>query len=131
MPPCASGPVFTVSRPSRNGSDCAIAGVGKRLSAAAAPAALPANIVRRLTLRVLGLADIPRPPFFPVLIPRLGAAGVLLRRHCRVGGYHWRGKSRCKARYCRVLLNTSSAADSRANRPDERGIPAPARSRTG
>src|SRR5690242_17234875 len=94
MPPCASGPVFTVSRPSRNGSDCAIAGVGKRPSAAAAPAALPANIVRRLTLRVLALADIPRPPFFPVLIspscrpPRTGApcGWLLLRRQCRIGG---------------------------------------------
>src|SRR5215467_14234529 len=56
MPPCASGPVFTVSRPSRNGSACATAGAGKRVSAAAAPATLPANTVRRLTLRVFGLA---------------------------------------------------------------------------
>src|SRR5437763_15959673 len=62
MPPCASGPVLTVRSPSRNGSDCATAGAGKRASAAAAPAALPANMVRRLTLRVLGLADMTRPP---------------------------------------------------------------------
>src|SRR4029077_13283946 len=62
MPPCASGPVFTVSRPSRNGSACARAGAGKRLSAAAAPATLPASTARRLTLRVLRLADITHPP---------------------------------------------------------------------
>src|SRR5262249_2323858 len=62
MPPWASGPVFTVSRPSRNGSACAIAGVGKRLSAAAAPAAVPANMVRRLTLRDLILPGITCPP---------------------------------------------------------------------
>src|SRR6516162_239498 len=67
MPPCASGPVFTVSRPSRNGSACATAGAGKRASVAAALATLPANTVRRLTLRVFGLAGIPRPPFFPIL----------------------------------------------------------------
>src|SRR6516165_10910083 len=66
MPPWASGPVFTVSRPSRNGSACATAGAGKRVNAAAAPATPPASTVRRLTLRVFGLADIPRPPFFPV-----------------------------------------------------------------
>src|SRR6516165_5111143 len=68
MPPCASGPVFTVSRPSRNGSACATAGAGKRVSAAAAPATLPANTVRRLTLRVFDLAGIPCPPFFPILL---------------------------------------------------------------
>src|SRR6516164_811177 len=62
MPPWARGPVFTVSRPSRNGSACAIAGVGKRLSAAAAPAAVPANMVRRLTLRDLILPGITCPP---------------------------------------------------------------------
>src|SRR5690348_921123 len=53
MPPCASGPVFTVSRPRRNGSAWATAGAGKRDNAAAAPAALPANMVRRLTLRAM------------------------------------------------------------------------------
>src|SRR5207248_1182406 len=62
MPPCASGPVLTVRSPSRNGSDCATAGAGKPASAAAVPAALPANTVRRLTLRVLGFADMTRPP---------------------------------------------------------------------
>src|SRR5262249_25183785 len=59
------------------------------------------------------------------------AAGIVDAAHRRIGGYHWRGGSRCKGRYCRVFFNTSSAPDSRANRPDERGIPAPARSRTG
>src|SRR6516165_6090856 len=78
MPPCASGPVFTVSRPSRNGSACATAGAGKRVSAAAAPATLPANTVRRLTLRVFGLAGIPRPPFFPILLAAANGRAQLL-----------------------------------------------------
>src|SRR5215469_5824664 len=69
MPPCASGPLFTVSRPSRNGSACATAGAGKRVSAAAAPAALPANRVRRLTLRVLGISSSLYSPLHP---PRTG-----------------------------------------------------------
>src|SRR5262249_25183784 len=67
MPPCSSGPVFTVSRPSRNCSACSTAGAGKRASVAVAPATLAANTVRRLTLRVFGLAGIPRSPFFPIL----------------------------------------------------------------
>src|SRR5271169_303774 len=72
MPPCASGPVFTVSRPSRNGSDCAMAGVGKRLSAAAAPAAVPANTARRLTLRELTFDDVSlRDIAFLPVAPRL------------------------------------------------------------
>src|SRR5215471_13056108 len=107
MPPCASGPVFTVSRPSRNGSGCATTGAGKRASVAAAPATLPANTVRRLTLRVFGLAGIRRPPFIPHLAGRREraspAAGIVDAAHRRIGGYHWRGGSRCKGRYCRVF----------------------------
>src|SRR5436305_4426064 len=51
MPPCASGPVLTVSRPSLNGAPCAIAGIGKLNVAAAAPAAVPAINARRVTFR--------------------------------------------------------------------------------
>src|SRR5262245_58556109 len=51
MPPCASGPVFTVSRPSLNGAACAIAGAGNLKVAAAAPATVPAINLRREILR--------------------------------------------------------------------------------
>src|ERR1044071_8918289 len=51
MPPCASGPVFTVSRPSLNGAACAIAGAGNLNAAMAAPAAVPAINLRSVTLR--------------------------------------------------------------------------------
>src|SRR5262245_25815643 len=51
MPPCASGPVFTVSRPSLNGAACAIAGAGNLNAATAVPAAVPAINLRRVTLR--------------------------------------------------------------------------------
>src|SRR5437763_2037735 len=77
MPPCASGPVFTVRRPRRNGSVCATAGAGKRVSAAAAPATLPAKIVRRLTLRDLVLPGMRILPF-PRLVPRGRASRNLL-----------------------------------------------------
>src|SRR5215471_17891825 len=49
MPPCASGPVLTVSRPILNGGLWAIAGAAIRN--AAAPAAVPAKNARRLSLR--------------------------------------------------------------------------------
>src|SRR5580704_10237901 len=58
MPPCASGPVFTVSRPTFNDAACAIAGAGKRPSATAAPAAVPAKSVRRETFREVALRNI-------------------------------------------------------------------------
>ena len=48
MPPCASGPVFTVSRPMRIGLFCAIAGIGN-----AAAAAVPARRVRRSSFNVM------------------------------------------------------------------------------
>src|SRR5271163_3645358 len=67
MPPCASGPVFTVRRPSLNGSDCAMAGVGKRPRATAAPAAVPANTARRLTVADVSLRDIRFLPATPIL----------------------------------------------------------------
>src|SRR5262249_42676756 len=51
MPPSASGPVFTVSRPTLKGAFWAIAGVGKRLNAVTAPVALPAKMLRRVNLR--------------------------------------------------------------------------------
>src|SRR5579885_3308239 len=57
MPPSASGPVLTVSRPNLNGAPWAIAGIGNLKDAAAAPAAVPAMNLRRLILR-----DIPCPP---------------------------------------------------------------------
>src|SRR3569623_365871 len=61
MPPCASGPVFTVNRPSLNGAACAIAGVGNLKAAAATPAAVPAIIVRREILRAIAvLPECPR-----------------------------------------------------------------------
>jgi hypothetical protein len=41
-----------------NGVACATAGAGKRLNAAAAPAAVPAKSARLLTLRVVNLRDI-------------------------------------------------------------------------
>src|SRR5262249_9179538 len=64
-----------------------------------------------------------RPPFFlwrrP---PRTGGlmAGVSIMP-CLVAGYHWRGRSRCKGRYCRVFLNASSPAANRASSPDKPG----------
>src|SRR5215467_1035643 len=61
MPPSASGPVFTVSRPILNGAFWAIAGVGKRLKATA-PSALPAKIVRRVNLRDVVFDDMACPP---------------------------------------------------------------------
>ena len=51
MPPWASGPVLTVSKPSLNGAACATAGIGKLNATAAAPAAVPAMNLRRVTLR--------------------------------------------------------------------------------
>src|SRR5436190_21599483 len=78
MPPCASGPVFTVRRPRRNGSTCATAGAGKRVSAAAAPATLPAKIVRRLTLRDLVLPGMRILPFPHLVAPADGRTGNLL-----------------------------------------------------
>src|ERR1043166_6876920 len=51
MPPCASGPVLTVSRPSLNGAGCDTAGAGKLNVAAAAPAAVVAMNLRRVSLR--------------------------------------------------------------------------------
>src|SRR5579864_468644 len=58
MPPCTKGPVLTVRSPSLNGAFWAIAGAGNRVKAAAAPAAVPAKTVRRLSLRELSLRDI-------------------------------------------------------------------------
>src|ERR1700751_5541409 len=89
MPPCANGPVFTVSRPSRNGSACATAGAEKRVSAAAAPATPPASTARRPTLRVLRLADITRPPI--LLGYRPPRTGDPCGRHfCPLPVRHWR-----------------------------------------
>src|SRR5664279_652870 len=51
IPPCASGPVLTVSRPSLNGAAWAMAGAGNLNVASAAPAAVAAMNVRRVTLR--------------------------------------------------------------------------------
>src|SRR5476649_118506 len=51
MPPCASGPVLTVSKPSLKGAAWATAGAGKLNVAAAAPAALAAMNLRRVNLR--------------------------------------------------------------------------------
>src|SRR6185503_8288318 len=53
MPPWASGPVFTVSRPILNGAACAMAGVGNRSVAAAVPATVPARNVLRSSLRAI------------------------------------------------------------------------------
>src|SRR5437870_2708878 len=53
IPPAASGPVLTVSRPMRTGLGCAIAGNGKD-AVTAAPAA-PARNPRRLTLTAISL----------------------------------------------------------------------------
>src|SRR5439155_1812860 len=53
IPPAASGPVLTVSRPMRTGLDCAIAGNGKD-AVTAAPAA-PARNPRRSTLPAISL----------------------------------------------------------------------------
>src|SRR5579863_2504743 len=57
MPPAASGPVLTVSRPSLNGFVCATAGAGKPANVAAAPAAALPSSPRRDRLR-----DIVHPP---------------------------------------------------------------------
>src|SRR5262245_49577161 len=73
MPPCASGPVFTVRRPSLNGAACAIAGAGKLNVAAAAPAAVPAMNLRRVTLR-----DIEIPPFDWAGRPYFGDLALLV-----------------------------------------------------
>src|SRR5437660_12493765 len=51
MPPCASGPVFTVSRPMRTGLFWATAGNGS----VAATAVLPTRKARRLTLTDMSL----------------------------------------------------------------------------
>src|SRR5665647_1187515 len=51
MPPCASGPVLTVSRPSLKGAAWAMAGAGNLNVASAAPATVPAMNLRRETLR--------------------------------------------------------------------------------
>src|SRR5262249_35848156 len=48
MPPAASGPVFTVSRPILSGAPCAIDGLGKAAAPAAAEA--PATKRRRVVL---------------------------------------------------------------------------------
>src|SRR5215471_16785237 len=58
MPPWASGPVLTVSRPIRNGAPWAIAGMP--MVAAAVPAALPARNLRRS--RQSGIAYPPGSP---------------------------------------------------------------------
>src|SRR5262245_25916308 len=55
MPPCASGPVLTVSRPILKGAAWAMAGAGNGSRAAAVPAAAPARNVRRLSLRDIGV----------------------------------------------------------------------------
>src|SRR5271170_6792308 len=116
MPPWASGPVFTVSRPILMGTFWAMAVVGKWPKAAAAPAAVLASNARRLTLRAIVF-----PPFScsldhmeRVRVPHQ----ALLPDFALLGPHQAAG------------LSTSSAADSPANRPDARGIPAPARSRT-
>src|SRR6266852_711645 len=57
MPPWASGPVLTVSRPTLKGAPCAIAGMPT--AAAAVPAAVPAKNFRRLSV-----IDIESPPWF-------------------------------------------------------------------
>src|SRR5579862_6074153 len=72
-PPCASGPVFTVRSPTLIDGDCAIAGAGKRPSAAVAPAAtVPRTSVRRLNLRVI--------VFPPDALSRFNQSMSLLRR---------------------------------------------------
>src|SRR5690348_119268 len=64
MPPCASGPVLMVSRPSLKGAACAMAGVGNLKVASAAPAAVAAMNLRRVTLRDIA--------FLPQVAPFLG-----------------------------------------------------------
>src|SRR5581483_9238258 len=66
IPPSASGPVLTVSSPSLNGAARATAGAGKRINAAAAPAAVPANRTRRLILEDVNLLDIAVLPLSPL-----------------------------------------------------------------
>src|SRR5437660_3151987 len=53
IPPAASGPVLTVSRPMRTGLGCAIAGNGK--DAVTATPAAPARNPRRSTLTAISL----------------------------------------------------------------------------
>src|SRR5262249_14000267 len=50
MPPCASGPVFTVRRPRRTGLLCASAG----MASVAVTAAVPARNARRLSFAAIG-----------------------------------------------------------------------------
>src|SRR5215475_5539986 len=54
LPPCASGPVFTVSRPILNGAPCAIAGRANSVVASpVAASAVPAKNVRRLSFEAM------------------------------------------------------------------------------
>ena len=60
MPPWASGPVLTVSRPILNGAACAIAGMAIAV-AAAAPAAVLARNLRRLMRMGMGQSSLVHP----------------------------------------------------------------------
>src|SRR5215831_3507718 len=72
MPPCASGPVLMVRRPSLKGAACAMAGVGNLKVASAAPAAVAAMNLRRVTLRDIA--------FLPRVAPLFGAVRFKPRR---------------------------------------------------
>src|SRR6185437_642104 len=103
MPPWASGPVFTVSRPSLNGVAWAIAGAGNWVSAAAAPAAVPANSVRRVILS--DLRDI---KVLPLALGRSPRRQSLITIHRsvppqRLSSHHPTCRFVRKDRYCRGL----------------------------
>src|ERR1700744_869031 len=96
MPPCASGPVFTVNRPRRNGSAWAMTGAGKPVTAAAAPAAVPANsarreILRNEPLRYEVLRDIPILPRAPVFVALIGEAWPYLTPWCHAFQHFFSG----------------------------------------
>src|SRR5690348_18094929 len=76
MPPAASGPVLTVSKPILSGAPCAIDGIGN--AAAPAIAAVPARNLRRLTRMASGLLPLcPSAPYFQPATPSLLRADFL------------------------------------------------------
>src|SRR5581483_7186289 len=103
MPPCASGPVLTVSRPILIGGACAIAGAPIRLAAAAAPV----TNSRRLSLHAIeaSRAGGSEPPLLLALGAMMGwPASARPGENLRPAG------SEARARLTRTRGRRSSAA---------------------
>src|SRR6266699_2719645 len=73
MPPCASGPVFTVSRPILNGADCAIAGAFN--VKALTPPRIPFSTVLRRSFMGVSLPSVGVVRFDRALMHEWAAAG--------------------------------------------------------